>query len=56
MWTVKTKEIPVITGQLKACKNDSETTPSTVLGNHDIRALEKTALIGTVHILWKVLM
>jgi len=54
MRTVKTKEIPAITGQLKPCQNYSEIIPSTVPGNHDIREPQKTAIIGTVDILWKV--
>jgi hypothetical protein len=29
---------------------------STITGNHDVRELQKTAILGTAHILWKVFM
>jgi hypothetical protein len=29
---------------------------SSVPGKHDIQELQKTAILGTAHILWKVLM
>ena len=52
MWNVKTKVIPVIieaTGTFRKYV-------SNIPGNHDVKELEKTATLGTAHILRKVIM
>ena len=55
MWNVKTRVIPVIivaTGTIsKSFRKYVSDTP----GNHDVRELQKTAILGTAHILRKVL-
>jgi hypothetical protein len=47
MWNVKTMVIPVIIG--------ATGTISKSFRNHEIRELQKTAILGTAHILRKVL-
>jgi hypothetical protein len=53
MWNVKTKVIPVIIG---ATGTISESFVSNIPGKHEVKELQKTALLGTAHILRKVLM
>jgi hypothetical protein len=48
MWNVKTRVIPVITG---AISKSFRKYVSTVPGNHDVKELQKTAILGTAHIL-----
>jgi len=56
-------------GSFVNCKNRNEiiiiiiiiittttTTTTTVPGKHEVKELPKTAILGTAHILWKVLM
>jgi len=57
MWNVKTKVIPVIiigaTGTIsKSFRKDVSNIP----GKHEVKELQKTAILGTAHILRKVLM
>jgi hypothetical protein len=52
MWKVKTKVIPIIIGVTGIQKNLKKNTP----GKHDIKEIQKTAILGTAHILRKVLM
>jgi hypothetical protein len=56
MWNVKTKMIPVIIGAtgtiLKSFRQYLSNTP----GKHEIKELQKTAILGTAHILQQVLM
>jgi hypothetical protein len=56
MWTVKTRVIPVIIGGTGTISKSFRKYVSTIPGNHDIRELQKTAILGTAHILRKVLM
>ena len=56
MWNVKTKAIPVITGATGTVSKLCRKYLSNVLGKHEIKELQKTALLGTAHILWNVLM
>jgi hypothetical protein len=56
MWNVKTRVIPVIIGATGTISTSFRKYVSTIPGNHDIRELQKTAILGTAHILWKVLM
>jgi hypothetical protein len=51
MWNVKSRVIPVIIGTTGARK-----CVSTIPGNHEAEELQKTAILGTAHILRKVLM
>jgi hypothetical protein len=54
MWNVKTKVIPVIIGATgtisKSFRKYMSNTPGTL-----VKELQKTAILDTVHILWKVL-
>jgi hypothetical protein len=56
MWNVKTRVIPVIIGANGTISKSFRKYVSTIPGNHDIRELQKTAILGTAHILRKVLM
>jgi hypothetical protein len=56
MWNVKTRVIPVITGATGTISKSFRKYASTIPGNHDVRELQKTAILGTAHILRKVLM
>ena len=53
MWNLKTKAIPVIIG---ATGTSSESFVSNIPGKHEVKELQKTAILGTAHILRKVLM
>jgi len=56
MWNVKTKVMPVIIGATgtisKSCRKYMINTP----GKHEVKELQKTATLGTAHILRKVLL
>jgi ribosomal protein L17 len=56
MWNVKTKVAPVITGATGTISKSSRGSLSSIRGKHDIKELQKTAILGTAHILRKVLM
>jgi hypothetical protein len=56
MWNVKTRMIPVLIGATGTISKSFRKYVSTIPGNHDVRELQKTAILGTVHILRKVLM
>jgi hypothetical protein len=56
MWNVKTRVIPVIIGAPGTISKSFRTYVSTIPGNHDVRERHKTAILGTAHILQKVLM
>jgi hypothetical protein len=56
MWNVKTGVIPIIIGVTGTISKSFRKYMSTIPGYHDVRELQKTALLGTAHILWKVLM
>jgi hypothetical protein len=56
MWNVKTRVIPVIIGATGTISKSFRKYVSTLPGNHDVRELQKTAILGTAHILRKVLM
>jgi hypothetical protein len=55
MWNVKTRVIPVIIGATGTISKSFRKYVSTIPGNHEVRELQKTAILGTVHILRKVL-
>jgi hypothetical protein len=56
MWNVKTRVIPVIIGATRTISKSSRKYVKTISGNHQVRELQKTAILGTAHILRKVLM
>ena len=56
MWNVKTKVIPVITGATGTISNSFRKYVSNIPGKHEVKELQKTAILGTAHILRKVLM
>jgi hypothetical protein len=56
MWNVKSKVKPVIIGATGTISKSFRKYLSSVPGKHDIKELQKTAILGTAHILWKVLM
>ena len=56
MWNVKTKVIPVIIGATGTTSKTFKKYVSNIPGNHEVKELQKTAMLGTAHILRKVLM
>jgi hypothetical protein len=55
-WNVKTKVKPVIIGAAGTISKSFRKYVSNIPGNHEVKELQKTAILGTVHILRKVLM
>jgi hypothetical protein len=56
MWNVKTRVIPVIIGANRTISKSFRKYVNTVPGNHEVRELQKRAILGTAHILRRVLM
>ena len=56
MWNVKTKLIPVIIGATRTISKSFRKYVSNIPGKHEVKELQKTAILGTAHILRKVLM
>jgi hypothetical protein len=56
MWNVKPRGIPVMIGTTGTISKSFRIYMSTIPGNHDVRELQKTAILGTAHILQQVLM
>jgi hypothetical protein len=56
MWNLKSGVIPVIIGATGTISKSIRKYVSTIPGNHDVRELQKSAILGTAHILRKVLM
>jgi hypothetical protein len=56
MWNVKTKLTPVIIGATGTISKSFRKYLSSVPGQHDIKELQKTAVLGTAHTLREVLM
>jgi hypothetical protein len=54
-WNVKTRVIPVIIGATGTISKSFRKYVSTILGNHEVREIQKTVILGTAYILWKVL-
>jgi len=52
---VKTRVIPLIIGVTGTISKSFRKYVSDIPGNHDVKELQKTALLGTAHILRKVL-
>ena len=55
MWKVKTRAIPTIIGETGAISKSFRKYISNMPGNHEVKELQKTAILGTAHILRKVL-
>ena len=55
MWNVKIKAIPEIMGATGAISKSFRKYVSNITGNHEVKELQKTAILGTAHILRKVL-
>jgi hypothetical protein len=55
MWNVKARVIPEVIGATGAIWKSFRKYVSNILGNHDIKELQKTAILGTAHILRQVL-
>ena len=55
MWNVKTRVIPVIIGATGTISKSFRKYVSNIPGNHEVKKLQKTAILGTAHILRKVL-
>ena len=56
MWNVRTKVIPVIIGATGTISMSFRKYVSNIPENHEVKELQKTAILGTAHILRKVLM
>jgi hypothetical protein len=55
MWNVKTKVMPVIIRATGTISKSFRKYVSNIAGKHEVKKLEKTALLGTAHILRKAL-
>jgi len=56
MWNVKTKVTPVITGTTGTVSKSIRKYVSNIPGKHEVKELQTIAILGTAHILRKVLM
>jgi hypothetical protein len=55
MWKVKTRVIPVIIGVTENNSKSFGKYITNIPGNNEVKELQKTAILGTAHILRKVL-
>jgi len=55
MWNVKTKVIPIIIDATGTILKSFRKYVSNIPGNHEVKEVQKTAILGTAHILRKVL-
>ena len=55
MWNVKAKVVPVIIGAIGAVSESLRQYLSNIPVEREIKELQKTDIMGTAHILWKVL-
>jgi hypothetical protein len=55
MWNVKTKVIPVIIGATGTISKSFRKYVRNIPGSHEVKEIQKTAILGTAHILRKVL-
>jgi hypothetical protein len=55
LWNVKTKVIRVIIDATGTISKSFRKYVSKIPGNHKVKELQKTAILGTAHIVWKVL-
>jgi len=56
MWNVKTKVIPVIIGATGTVSKTFRKYVSNIPDKHEVKELQKTAILGTAHTMRKVLM
>jgi hypothetical protein len=56
MWNIETKAIAVIIGATGTISKSFRKYVSNIPGNHEVKELQKTAILGTAHILRKVVM
>ena len=54
MWNVKTTVIPVIIGATGTISNSFRKYLRNIPGKHEVKELQKTAILGTAHIIRKV--
>ena len=54
MWNVKTKAIPVIIGATGTILESFRKYVSNIPGKHEVKELQKTAILGTAHTLREV--
>ena len=54
-WKVKTRVIPEIIGATGTISKSFRKYTSNIAGNHEVKELQKTAMLGTAHIFRKVL-
>jgi hypothetical protein len=54
-WNVKTKVIPVIIGATGTISKSFRKYVSNIPGHHEVKELQKTAILDTAHILRKLL-
>ena len=55
MWNVKTKVIPVIIGATGTISKSFRKYVNNIPGNHEVKELQKTAIVDTAHVLRKIL-
>jgi len=55
MWNVKPKVIPIIIGATGTISKSFRKYVSIIPGNYEVKEIQKTAILGTAHILRKVL-
>jgi len=55
-WNLKTKVIPVIIGATGTISKSFRKYVSNIQINHEVKELQKTAILGTAHTLRKILM
>jgi RNase P/RNase MRP subunit POP5 len=55
MWNIKARVIPVIIGVTGTISKLFRKYVNSIPGNHEVRELQKTAILGPVHIIRKVL-
>jgi len=55
MWNVKTKVIRVTIGAIGTISKSFRKYVSNIPGKHEVKELQKTAILGTAHIIRKVL-
>jgi hypothetical protein len=55
MWNIKTRVIPIIIGATGTISKSLRKYVNNIPGNHEVKELQKTAILDTAHILRKVL-
>jgi hypothetical protein len=55
MWNVKARAVPVMIGATGTVSKSFRKYVSNIPGNHDVKELQKTAILGSAHILREVL-